>query len=246
LPVLAAVVGLVLVQRLVPPALREEHNDVAGFIYAVVGVAYAVLLAFVVIAVWQDYEAARHTVESEANELAGIYFLADRFSEPDRVRVQDLARSYARAVAEEEWPLMERGEMSPRASSLLSELRSRLLVLDPRTNAEQVLYDRALTQVHEVANARRLRVLEVQQGIPDILWVVLVGGGVITVCFTYLFGLKNNWAHVLMVAALTLVITSILFTIGSFDYPFTGGTRLQPTAFEEVLRSFQETSRARS
>jgi hypothetical protein len=240
LPVLAAVVGLVLVQRLVPPGLREEHNDVAGFIYAVVGVAYAVLLAFVVIAVWQDYEAARATVESEANELAGIYFLADRFSEPDRARVQDLARSYARVVVEEEWPLMKQGEMSPRASSLLSELRSSLLVLDPRTSAEQVLYDRALTQVHEVANARRLRLLEVQQGIPDILWIVLVGGGMITVCFTYLFGLKNNWAHALMVAALTLVIASILFTIGSFDYPFAGATRLQPIAFEEVLRSFEE------
>jgi hypothetical protein len=119
-------------------------------------------------------------------------------------------------------------------------------MMDPHTNAEQVLYDRALTQVHEVADARRLRVLEAQQGIPDILWVVLVGGGVITVCFTYLFGLKNNWAHVLMVAALTLVITSILFTIGSFDYPFAGGTRLQPTAFEEVLRSFQETQGRRS
>jgi hypothetical protein len=48
-------------------------------------------------------------------------------------------------------------------------------------------------------------------------------------------------AHALMVAALTLVITSILFTIGSFDYAFAGETRLKPTAFEEVLRSFEET-----
>jgi hypothetical protein len=33
---------------------------------------------------------------------------------------------------------------------------------------------------------------------------------VITVCFTYLFGLKSNVAHALMVAALTLVICGIL------------------------------------
>ena len=51
MPVLAAVVGLILMQHLVPPSLREEHNDVAGFIYAVLGVAYAVLMAFVVIVV---------------------------------------------------------------------------------------------------------------------------------------------------------------------------------------------------
>jgi uncharacterized membrane protein YgaE (UPF0421/DUF939 family) len=77
-PVLVAVVGLVLVQRLVPPDRREEHNDVAGFIYAVLGVAYAVLLAFVVIAVWQDYETSQTNVEGEANELAGVYFLASQ------------------------------------------------------------------------------------------------------------------------------------------------------------------------
>ena len=55
LPVLLAVGGLLLVQRLVPPRLRREHNDVAGFIYAVLGVAYAVLLAFVVIVTWETF-----------------------------------------------------------------------------------------------------------------------------------------------------------------------------------------------
>ena len=59
MPVLVAVAGLVLVQHLVPPERREGQNNVAGFIYAVLGVAYAVLLAFVVIAVWQDYKAAQ-------------------------------------------------------------------------------------------------------------------------------------------------------------------------------------------
>ena len=50
---LVAVAGLGAVQRLVPAARRQEHNDVAGFIYAVVGVIYAVLLALMVIAVWE-------------------------------------------------------------------------------------------------------------------------------------------------------------------------------------------------
>jgi hypothetical protein len=68
--------------------------------------------------------------------------------------------------------------------------------------------------------------------------VVLVGGGVITVSFTYLFGLKSNVAHTLMVAALTLVICSILFTIGEFNYAFSGVVEIGPDAFREVLRSF--------
>src|SRR5918997_4360927 len=66
---LAAVAGLVLVQRLVPASIRKENNDVAGFIYAALGVIYAVLLALVVIAVWEDFGRGRVTVEGEANSL---------------------------------------------------------------------------------------------------------------------------------------------------------------------------------
>ena len=243
LPIVVAVLGQALVQRLVPPALRQEHNDVAGFIYAVLGVAYAVLLAFVAIVVWESYETAEHTMESEANELAGIYFLANQFPEHDRERVHDLARSYARAVVEEEWPLMEQGKTSSRANSLLSELRLSLQNLDIRTDADLILYDQALTRFHDLANARRLRLVAVTEGLPAILWVVLIGGGAVTVCFTYLFGLKSNWAHALMIAALTLVICAILLTIGLLEYPFAGEARIEPDAFEEVLHMFQDTGR---
>jgi hypothetical protein len=240
-PVLVAVAGLVVVQRLVPPERREGQNDVAGFIYAVLGVAYAVLLAFVVIAVWQDYETAKTNVESEAHELAGVYFLASQLPEPERTRIRDLVRTYARVVVEEEWPMMQRGQTSERADSLVRQLRLQILEFDPHTKGEQVLYERGLTQLHDAADARRERLLEVREGIPNLLWVVIVGGGVVTVCFTYLFGLKSNVAHALMVAALTLVICGILFTIGEFDYPFSGAVEIRPEAFKEVLGSFGET-----
>src|SRR5829696_3697898 len=237
-PVLMAVVGLVLVQRLVPPDRREEHNDVASFIYAVLGVAYAVLLAFVVIAVWEEYKTAQINVESEANELAGVYFLASRLPEPERTNVQDLARTYARVVVEEEWPMMERGQTSPHADSLVGQLRLKLLEFDPSTRGEQVLYERGLMDLHNAIDARRSRLLEVREGIPNLLWVVLVVGGVITVSLTYLFGLKSNLAHALMVAALTLLICGILFTIGEFNYAFSGIVEIRPDAFREVLLSF--------
>jgi Protein of unknown function (DUF4239) len=190
--------------------------------------------------VWEDYERAKATTEQEANELAGVYFLADRFSDPEDARVQELARSYARAVIEEEWPLMEQGEGSQRADTLLRELRLSLQGIDAGTGAGQVLYDQGLTRVHEVSDARRLRLLEAREGLPDVLWVVLILGAVITVCFTYLFELKNTVAHALMVAALTLLITGILFTISSLEYPFAGQVRIQPDALEEISRSFDE------
>ena len=57
--------------------------------------------------------------------------------------------------------------------------------------------------------------------------------------FTYLFGLRNSWAHRLMVMSLTAVIALVLFTIGAMEYPFSGGARTDPEAFELILERFE-------
>ena len=64
-------------------------------------------------------------------------------------------------------------------------------------------------------------------------------GAVVTVGFTYLFGLQNTWAHRLMVLSLTAVITLVLFTIGVMEHPFSGGAHLEPDAFELILERFE-------
>src|SRR5215210_8197822 len=110
---LLALAGLEVVQRLVPATSRQQHNDVAGFIYAALGVIYAVLLALVVIAVWGEYDAAGETVEQEANAVAEIFWLAHRLPEPEGTHLQELCRSYAEEVSHKEWPLMEQGKQPP-------------------------------------------------------------------------------------------------------------------------------------
>jgi hypothetical protein len=236
---LAALGGLALVQRLVPTEVRKKHNDVAGFIYAVLGVIYAVLLALVVIAVWEEFDAAKDTAEQEANALAEIFWLAHGLPEPERHHVQELARSYAEVVVDEEWPLMEEGQASPRGWILIDDIRATLQGYEPHTVAEQELYSEGLDQVQRLADARRMRLVAAQEGIPTVLWVVLVFGGVAVVGFTYLFGMDNTWAHALMVVSLAGVIALVLFTIGAMEDPFSGGARVGPEGFELILERFE-------
>jgi hypothetical protein len=143
-------------------------------------------------------------------------------------------------VVEEEWPLMEDGQSSPQAWALMDEIRQRIGEFETSTSTEQVLQDQGLSRVHDLADARRLRLLETHEDIPTILWVVLLSGGVITMGFTYLFGLDNTWAHSLMVGALAAVIALVLFTIYSLDNPFAGDVRLDPEALELLLRGSEE------
>jgi type IV secretory pathway VirB2 component (pilin) len=66
-----------------------------------------------------------------------------------------------------------------------------------------------------------------------------VFGAVVAVGFTYLFGLRNTWAHRLMVMSLTAVIALVLFAIVAMDHPFSGGASVDPGAFEQILERFE-------
>jgi hypothetical protein len=244
---LVALAGLELVQRLVPATSRQPHNDVAGFIYAALGVIYAVLIALVVIAVWEEYDAASVTVEQEANALAEIAWLAHRLPEPEGSHIQELARSYAEEVVHKEWPLMEQGEAplmtqtqgTPAGWTLIDEIRANLQDFQPRTPADEQLYAEGLDQVQRLGDARRMRLVAAEEGVPAVLWAVLIFGGVAAVGFTYLFGLQNTWAHRLMVVTLAAVIGLVLFTIGAMEHPFSGGARIGTEAFDLILERLE-------
>src|SRR5205807_10126492 len=72
LSIVLAWFGLRTVRRLVPIDVLQSQHEVAGFMIGVLGVIYAALLAFVVVALWNQSQDARLVVEREANQLADL------------------------------------------------------------------------------------------------------------------------------------------------------------------------------
>ncbi len=244
---LLALIGFELVHRLVPAVSRQRSNDVAGFIYAALGVIYAVLLALVVIAVWEEYQSAGETVEQEANATAEIFWLGNRLPEPEGAHIQELAQSYAEEVVHKEWPLMRQGESppleqegdAPTGWSIIDDIRASLQDYDPQSMAEAQVYSKGLDQVEALNDSRRMRLVAAEEGVPGVLWSVLIFGGIAAVSFTYLFGLESTWAHRLMVVTLAAVIGLVLFTVGALGHPFEGGARIGTEAFNLILERFE-------
>ena len=134
---------------------------------------------------------------------------------------------------------MEQGRAAPRAWELLDEIRGSIGGSSPTTEVELGLYYQELDRVEDLADARRLRLVEAEEGIPGILWALVIFGGVVTVGFTYLFGLESTRTHKLTVMALAGVIGMVIFAIGVLDYPFSGSAPIDPTAFELILERFE-------
>ena len=70
---IAACGELLLFHRLVHVKLRRAHNDLAGFTIAVIGVLYAVLLAFIAIATWESFSRRLILLRLNPDYAGGIY-----------------------------------------------------------------------------------------------------------------------------------------------------------------------------
>ena len=229
-----AVGGALLVRRAVGPEVLSRHNDVAGFIYAVIGVVYAVLLGFTAIIVWEQFRHAQHGVEREANALADLYRNAQVFPPDVRKQVEVQLRAYARIVVEKEWPAMAEGKSSPEAWETYNQLWRTYHDFKPQDDHQRAWYAESLRRLNELGDHRRDRLLNIRSGVPGIIWIVLLGAGVVTIGFSFLFGTQNARAQGLMTAGLAVTIGVVLLSILALEDPFAGITRIEPEAFEQL------------
>jgi hypothetical protein len=227
--------GLFLMQRWIPHPRREKHNEVAGYIFAAIGVLYAVLMAFVIVALWGDDDAAQQTTYREANDLAAVYWLSRQMPLAQGRPLEHLTLAYARTVETQEWPLMARHQSSPTATQLVYQMRDEAFGMNPTTLRDQVIFQEVTGGVAALAADRRMRLDAVGAGVPSFLWAALVGGSVLTVGFTFLFGLSSTRAHIVMAGLFAAAVTVTLLLIYELNYPFAGSARIGPDAFQVFL-----------
>ena len=237
--VLLAVAGTLLARRWVGVEVLKLNNEVAGFIYAVIGVVYAVLLGFTAIIVWEQYDKAKAVVEQEANELADLYRDAQTFPDDVRRELETRLRTYARFVVEKEWPAMVERKSSPEAWEAYNQLWRTYHLYQPENEHERIWYAHSLTRMNQLGDQRRLRLLSSRsEGVPGVMWVVLLGAGAVTVGFSFLFGTRSTTAQVLMTAGLAMTIALVLLSILAMQHPFAGITRVEPDAFNQLADIF--------
>ncbi|MGW3648508.1 bestrophin-like domain [Streptomyces sp. NPDC000878] len=231
-----ATAAVFVVARLVPVARRKAHNDILGYVYAEIGVIYAVVLAMVVVGVWETRSQAHENTYTETNALLQLTWYSSSLPQPDRTRLGTLVERYTGTVIDDEWPLLAEQRDDPAAWRQFTEIRSLVNTQEPATGADQVRYQGALEAVAQLGDARRERVNEAATaGVPALLWTALLLGALVTVGFVYLFGVESLRAHAGVVFSLTFIVGVMLLIVYEFDYPFSGPLKVNPTAFQLAL-----------
>ena len=232
---LVSVIGVLIVRRFIPTNRLKIHHDVADPILGAIAAVYAVLIAFVVVTVWQSFDKSNAGVQMEANYLADIYRDSEAFSPDFHQKVGDLLRQYRQAVVTDEWKTMAKGEMSLEVEGLMRKIWSLYTTYEPKTPTEQSFFDESVRKLNSFRELRRQRLMDSRTGIEPLLWFVLIVGGLCTIFFTFFFGAENLKAQLAMAAMLALLVSLILFTILSLDFPFTGSVSISPEPFKMML-----------
>ena len=235
-------VGLMLLTRYVYGVSRLSlNNEIAGFKFAVIGVFYAVMLAFVVIAVWEEYRGTEDAVRDEAKAAVDLYHVA--LALPDQGDdIRKHVVQYVDDVRSKAWETMALGQRSEAVAEQLNALNRAVLDLEPKDEKQAVLFQHALDLLTLITDSRNERLDSSDGSVPFVLWFVLVVGGVITLGYPAFFAASNAGAQILMTASLAVLVALSLLLGFAFDFPFTGNPHISKEPFADALLQMDDAS----
>ncbi|MBV8146511.1 MAG: DUF4239 domain-containing protein [Gammaproteobacteria bacterium] len=234
-----AMAGPYVIRRRVRLERLRGNNEVAGFKFAVIGVLYAVLLAFVVIISWERFYDAEKAITAEAGAAATVYRLSRGLDQTSGAALRTNMSAYLNSVLADEYAAMARGHSSPMTTRVLSDLYDVAVRYRPADLHDSDLQKDLLTELDQLTQARRERLVMSEGTVPPVIWFVLLLGAALTISFTFFFGTQNLLAQSLMTGVLAAVILSAVIVVVALDRPYTGAVIVSDHPIRAVLEDLQ-------
>jgi hypothetical protein len=207
-------------------------------VFAFLGTAFAVLLAFVVLEAFGSFNDARTGAESEATSLVELSRTSEFFPPADRVPLAGRLICYSRAVIDDEWPAMQDGERSPLVQRWVGRIGQALRKTDVRKPTQEAAFLQLLEHEATRAESRRARLSEATRDLPAPVWFILALGAALTIGFVLLFADRRE--HFLvqgsLIAGVAALVTAGLLLVWFLDHPYADESgSIKPTEMQRQL-----------
>jgi hypothetical protein len=235
-----ATTGVWLGRRLLHRRLTDGYHEVLMALFQIGGTLHAVFLAFLVVAVWQSYDAARANVAEEASALATLYRASTGMEPRAGEALRKLVRDYAEAVVQNEWMIQaETGSASPRARAASLAMYRLFGSEDPAVRQEDTAINAAALEIiSQIQSDRNKRTLEAQQSLPTIIWFAAIGSGAIVLSMSFLLLSGRVALQMIFTSIIASTIALLLCITFVLSRPFFGPMALQPEPFKHSLEVF--------
>lgn len=237
-----AELAFLVVRRAVPDSMKFGHEDGhfgAAMIHSMM-VFYGLVAALLAVNVYEMYTEVSHTVSREAAAISAVYRDAGSYPEPIRGEVRQAIREYTQQIIHEAWPQQRKGIIPTGGVSMVTRIHDLLDAFEPATEGQKIIHVQALQAMNELLIARRLRVDANREGLPGVLWGVLLSGAMLCLFAASFFRVSNPRLQAFGIGLLATLISVVLFMIFAWDRPFVGEFGVDPGTYELVYEQLMK------
>jgi hypothetical protein len=214
--------------------LRIRNNEPTQAVIAVVGTAYAVLLAFVAVAAWQTFTDADKIVDTEASLIGNVHRDTTGLAHEKALPIRAYLELYVEQVVHVEWPLQQEGHVGTVGWRALEEAHALIARLEPTGLGEFAIQAELLRGLNGLYSARRTRILAAEAAVPSTVWVILTLGTILTIGYIYMLGMDSMPMHYAMTASAAVAMSLVFVLILALDRPFRGELSVSTGAYDNV------------
>ncbi|MBV8490663.1 MAG: DUF4239 domain-containing protein [Candidatus Eremiobacteraeota bacterium] len=233
--VVPSLIGLLVWNRFSSAEKREKDTETVGLTFAIVAVVYAVLIAFIVVDVYETFSRADEVATAEANQLSNLMFDASGLPAPLAKSIRADLDKYIDIVVKTEWPNQQNGKLDEAGFEagwdVVADISTTLAQFQSPSLGANVNKTEMLRAVNQLIRARRTRIIAAGEHLPDIVWQILIVSGIASIFYTYLFGAHSLRLHLAIVGLISATIALAFVLIIALDYPFRGEVSVGDDAF---------------
>ncbi len=200
------------------------------------GIIFALLVAFLASQVWSQGDRADVAVNQEASALRGVVLLAAEFPGVPERRLRDLVRRHIQDAVTQEWPAMARGTATLTiVPAPLAEALRFALTLTPRSEGQVVAQREIVASLRSALQARRQRIILSESSVNGVKWIVLLVQAGLTLITIALIHSDNRAANRIILAIFATAVGVAFVLLAAHSRPFTGEISVRPTVLLQIM-----------
>jgi hypothetical protein len=205
------------------------------------GIIFGLLIGFVAVQVWNDFDRAKAAVASEASALRGVVLFAESFPEEQRSRLRTLVNRHIDEAVHQEWPAMAEQQATLATLPMtLMEAMQYTLSFNPTEGSQTTAQRGIIDALQRAMEARRQRIVISQSEISSVKWAAIL---LQAFCTLIAIAMVHSDNRLTCAIALTLFATGVaisLLMIAAYTRPFTGEISVGTDLLQQVITSENE------
>ena len=199
------------------------------------GILFALLVGFIAVEVWGNFDKAKAAVTTEASALRAVVLLAGDFPDEQKMSIYALVDRHIDESVNKEWPEMAQQRMTLAAlPTALIEALHDTLALKPADDSQRAAQAEMVKELHTALDARRQRIVISESALGTVKWLGLLLQGLCTLVAIALVHSDNRLARALTLTLFATGIALSVLLIAAYSRPF---TTVGPALLEQVVPS---------